>query len=113
MFFLGFAISVVRGAGLILGAQPGSFPLPALLHAICAVASFYVTKDIECPPPPSIDDPAGDELYASGNGIVANTGQTPRTRNQVFGDQHALWSNLQAYKATEKGENMLQVLQCE
>ncbi|KAG8936516.1 hypothetical protein FRC02_001482 [Tulasnella sp. 418] len=78
------------------------FPLPALLHAICAVASFY-TSVIEQPHLPGFNELPPDDFFPTPLRTVKP--------NASFGESHAHLSTLSASKAIQSGQRMLQVMQ--
>ncbi|KAG9006300.1 hypothetical protein FRB93_008789 [Tulasnella sp. JGI-2019a] len=87
-----------------LAAPPSSpqFPIPALLHAICAMASFY-TAVIDSPPLPNLADIQSEDMFPQFWYKISS--------EQSFGDIHALWANITALKANEQGDRTLQVVQ--
>ncbi|KAG8990949.1 hypothetical protein FRB90_001536, partial [Tulasnella sp. 427] len=79
-----------------------NFPLPALLHAICAVASFY-TSVIDRPRLPPIEEIQTEERF---------THEWKQFRpNQSFGETHALWSSQEAIKSMDRPGSMIQIMQ--
>ncbi|KAG9000053.1 hypothetical protein FRB94_005682 [Tulasnella sp. JGI-2019a] len=90
----------------LLATPPSSkqFPSPALLHAICAMASFY-TAVIESPPPPDLTNLPSEELWPSSSRYKISP-------EHSFGDVHALWAKMIALKTGhEQGERLMQLIQ--
>ncbi|KAG9043739.1 hypothetical protein FS837_009165 [Tulasnella sp. UAMH 9824] len=78
------------------------FPLPALLHAICALASIY-TSVIDGPRLPPIDDIQLEEHFST---------EWKQIRpNQSFGETHAAWASQECVKAMDTPGTMIQVMQ--
>lgn len=78
--------------------------LEALLHSICAVASFY-TAIVDPPVLPSVEEILPEEVF--------KTAKVPDAFNPSFGETHAMWATLAGARAIQAGDKMLQVIQCE
>ncbi|KAG8843966.1 hypothetical protein FRB96_003671 [Tulasnella sp. 330] len=87
-------------ASLLASPSSNEFPISALLHAICAMASFY-TPVVDSPPPPNLADLPSEELWPRSRYKISS--------EQSFGDVHALWANMAGLKTREQGGSMLQV----
>ncbi|KAG8929574.1 hypothetical protein FRC01_004108 [Tulasnella sp. 417] len=78
------------------------FPLPALLHAICALASIY-TSVIDGPRLPPIDDIQVEERFSHDWKEIR--------ANQSFGETHAVWATQESVKVMDKPGSMIQIMQ--
>lgn len=75
----------------------------ALLHSICAIASFYTTVIEAFPPPPDVSELPSEELFTSTRFEL--------TANPSFGEIHALWATLNGLGAWDHGDRLVEVLQ--
>ncbi|KAL1722068.1 hypothetical protein EV715DRAFT_247841 [Schizophyllum commune] len=86
---------------LSLGATHPKFPPPCLLHAICAIASFY-TAAVSSPPLPDLTKMAPDEIFDDFH-------REPRPDS--FAEEQAKLANVAIERSRQRGENLFQGLQ--
>ncbi|KAH8835150.1 hypothetical protein DL96DRAFT_1573039 [Flagelloscypha sp. PMI_526] len=90
-------------SSLVLPYGHANFPADSVLHAICAIGSFY-TAAVTSPPLPNLDEVAADELFSLRH-------RQYEDRPDSFAEQQAQFAKDCADRGEMLGENMFQHFQ--
>lgn len=90
-------------ANLSLAPNHPRFPATCVLHAICAMASFY-TAAVTSPPLPDLNRVQADEIFQARNRVREN-------RPDSFAEEQAKYAKEEADKLEVLGEDLFQMLQ--